>query len=311
MASIGSWIKAARLRTLPLSVSGIIVGASIGNFEHQYQETLGSCFDCKPVWMSGLFWLAICTTIGFQIVSNFANDYGDGVKGTDANRVGEQRMIASGSIKPKAMKKAIIITAVVSFILALLTIFTAFGKDELLNSLLFIGLGIASLVAAITYTVGKKAYGYFGFGDVFVFVFFGLLSVLGSFFLFTHFINHDLLLPATSIGLLSTAVLNLNNLRDIENDKLSGKNTLVVYLGFEKAKKYHYFLLITAMACAIVYSLLYLRSFVQFSYVIAFIPLILNIITVAKTKDPKALDGELKKVALSTFVFAILFSTFH
>ena len=174
-------------------------------------------------------------------------------------------------------------------------------------SLLFLVLGIISIVAALKYTIGKNAYGYSGLGDVFVFLFFGLLSVLGSNYLFTHELKWDLLLPASSIGLFSMAVLNLNNMRDIENDKKNKKNTLVVSLGSLKAKIYHYILISLGMVLTLLYSGINYHSINQFTYCIAFIPLWLNLVTVYKNKEPKLLDKELKKVALSTFLFAILF----
>jgi 1,4-dihydroxy-2-naphthoate octaprenyltransferase len=173
---------------------------------------------------------------------------------------------------------------------------------------LFFVLGVASITAAIKYTVGNSAYGYSGFGDVFVFIFFGLVSVLGSYFLYTQQINLEIFLPAISIGLLSTAVLNLNNLRDREEDKKNNKNTLVVKLGTQKAKKYHYFLILGALVSASVYVLLDFETIYQFLFIIAFIPLLINIRTVAQNKIPANLDSELKKVALSTFFFAIIFA---
>jgi 1,4-dihydroxy-2-naphthoate octaprenyltransferase len=182
-----------------------------------------------------------------------------------------------------------------------------FGSDNFGFSILFFGLGIASVAAAIKYTVGNSAYGYNGFGDVFVFLFFGLLSVVGSYFLYAKEINLKIFLPAISIGMLSTAVLNLNNLRDREEDKKNNKNTLVVKLGKRKAKKYHYFLILGALVSALIYVFLDFKSLYQLIFLIAFIPLIKNIKTVAQNAVSADLDSELKKVALSTFLFAILF----
>ena len=305
---VKSFIKAARLRTLPLSVSGIIVGSFFGHFEYLNSPgVFRCCFGCPSVFQSEIFWLAILTTIGFQVLSNFANDYGDGIKGSDKNRTGEARMVSSGTITPEQMKMAMIVTTIITLIIALLLIYVAFGSENFGYSILFFGLGIASIAAAIKYTVGNSAYGYSGFGDVFVFVFFGLLSVVGSYFLFTKSINFEIFLPAISIGLLSTAVLNLNNLRDREEDKKNNKNTLVVKLGSEKAKKYHYFLIFGALISALIYVFLNFESIYQFIFLIAFIPLFKNIKTVALNKIPAELDSELKKVALSTFLFAILF----
>ena len=209
---IKNFIKAARLRTLPLSISGIILGGFLAMSDGLFNGVI--------------FSLALITTIGFQVISNFANDYGDGVKGTDAIRIGEERMVSSGKISPMQMKKAIMISVILTIIFALFLIYESFGLSNFGYSVLFFILGIVSVVAAIKYTVGNLAYGYSGFGDVFVFLFFGLLSVLGSYFLFTKEIYFLLALPAISIGLLSTAVLNLNNMRDYQNDKISAYQTL-------------------------------------------------------------------------------------
>lgn len=292
-----NYIKAARLRTLPLSVSGIIVGSLLGASE------LGGI----SILNSDIFWLAILTTIGFQVLSNFANDYGDGIKGSDENRSGEARMVASGAISARQMKSAMIVTIMITLVVALGLIYQSFGKENFIYSIVFFLLGIASIVAAIKYTVGNSAYGYSGFGDLFVFIFFGLLSVVGSYFLFTKQLNFQIFLPAISIGLLSTAVLNLNNLRDFEEDKKNSKNTLVVKLGVSKAKIYHYTLFFFAFISASIYTFLNFKSEFQFLFYISFIPLFINGLKVSKTSDLSVLDSELKKVALSTFLFGILF----
>lgn len=300
---IKSFIKAARLRTLPLSISGIIIGSYLG------VDSLNSISQSNPrlvIWMTPIFWFAILTTIGFQVLSNFANDYGDGIKGTDKNRKGEARMVSSGAITPNQMKSAMIITAIITLVIALLLIYFAFGRENFGFSLLFFGLGVLSIVAAIKYTVGNSPYGYSGFGDIFVFLFFGLLSVLGSYFLYTKHLDFEILLPAISVGLLSAAVLNLNNLRDREEDKRNNKNTLVVRLGIEKSKRYHYFLILGALVAALTYVLLDFKTIYQFLFLVAFLPLLKNVKTVSQNKIPAELDSELKKVALSTFLFAIL-----
>ena len=303
---IKNFIKAARLRTLPLSVSGIIVGAYLG-LESYIALNYENCVEYPNVWTSKIFWLAILTTIGFQVLSNFANDYGDGVKGTDDNREGEVRMVSSGAISPKQMKKAMVITTIFTLIVAILLIYISFGKENFGYSLLFFGLGIASIIAAIKYTVGKSAYGYSGFGDIFVFLFFGLLAVVGTYFLYTKSLNLLIFLPAITIGLLSTAVLNLNNMRDRINDEKSGKNTLVVKMGALLAKYYHFTLIIISFLCAFLYTVINYHSPQQFLFVIAYLPIIKHLIFVAKNKEEAQLDGELKKVALSTFLFSILF----
>ncbi|MBG7629268.1 MAG: 1,4-dihydroxy-2-naphthoate octaprenyltransferase, partial [Bacteroidetes bacterium] len=254
---IKHYIQAARLRTLPLSVSGIIVGSFIAASQGLFNVVI--CI------------LALLTTIGFQIISNFANDYGDGVKGTDNNdRIGPERAIQSGAISPNQMLTAIKISVVITFIIAVALIYISFGKEDFINSFIFFVLGILSIAAAIKYTMGKKAYGYSGFGDVFVFLFFGILSVCGSYYLYSKQIDYSIFLPAFSIGLLSVGVLNLNNLRDRSSDLKSGKNTLIVKIGGEFGKYYHYYLLISSFLFALLYTMIHFESPYQFLFGIAY-----------------------------------------
>lgn len=291
---VKSYIQAARLRTLPLSVSGIIIGS--------FMAASKGLFNWK------ICILAILTTIGFQIISNFANDYGDGVKGTDnKDRIGPKRAVQSGKITPKQMRTAIVTSSIITFIIAIALIFIAFGKEDFINLIIFFSLGIASIAAAIKYTVGKKAYGYSGFGDLFVFLFFGLVSVIGSYYLYSKQLSITLLLPAFSVGFLSIGVLNLNNMRDRASDIKSGKNTLVVKIGNESAKYYHYYLLVTAFLFAILYTIVHYNSPYQFLFLITFFPIIMHFKVVANNKKPKLLDPELKKLAITTFLFSILF----
>ena len=286
-----NWIQAARLRTLPLSISGIIVGSAYAYYQ--------GFTDWRIVV------LALLTTLGLQILSNYANDYGDGIKGTDVNRIGEKRLVAAGVVSASQMKKAVIITASITFILAVTLIYIAFGKENFALSLIFILLGIGSIGSAIKYTVGSNAYGYSGFGDLFVFIFFGLVSVIGSNFLFTHFIDWTLFFPAIAIGLLSVAVLNLNNMRDIENDRIAGKNTLVVKMGLEKAKKYHYTLISIALVLFIFFSgMIAIKMYIYLPIIFV---LAMHLKTVKKSKKYEDFDPELKKVALSTFALSLLF----
>ena len=288
------YVKAARLRTLPLSVSGIVVGSFLAA-SHGYFN-----------WVICL--LALLTTVGFQIISNFANDYGDGVKGTDnLDRIGPKRAIQSGEISPEQLLMTIKITSAITLIIAILLIYIAFGKDDFVNLLLFLVLGIASITAAIKYTMGKKAYGYSGFGDFFVFLFFGLLSVCGSYYLYSKQLDIAIFLPACSIGFLSIGVLNLNNMRDSVSDAKSGKNTIVVKIGVEFAKYYHYYLLIASFLFATAYSFMFYKSWHQFLFLLAYIPIGKHFMVVMRNKKPILLDPELIKLALSTFLFAILF----
>lgn len=296
------WIEAARLRTLPLSVSGIIVGSM-----YALANPTDDVLTPTEVFNWKLFAFAIITTLGLQILSNFANDYGDGMKGTDnEDRVGPKRTIQSGVITPKAMKRAIVLTSVLTLLSAIYLIYLAFGAHNLGYSLFYLILGIAAIASAIRYTVGNSAYGYRGFGDVFVFVFFGLVSTLGVNFLYSKQLDAILFLPATAIGFLSVAVLNLNNMRDEASDRKSGKNTLVVKMGIENAKKYHYFLIVGAMILVLLFAYLSNFNFDQYLFVLAYFPLVKHVVTVSKNHNSRLLDPELKKVALSTFALSVL-----
>jgi 1,4-dihydroxy-2-naphthoate octaprenyltransferase len=287
------WVEAARVRTLPLSVSGIIVGSFYAMSQGMFN------------WNIVVF--ALLTTLGLQILSNFANDYGDGVKGTDnQDRVGPMRAIQSGVISPTAMKKAMVLTSAITLLFAVLLIYFAFKDHYLLYSFSFVVLGILAIASAIRYTVGKGAYGYRGFGDLFVFIFFGLVSTFGVYFMFSKSIDWLLLLPAIAIGFLSVGVLNLNNMRDEASDRKSGKNTLVVKMGGAAAKKYHYFLVISAMILVLVFAFLNDFHFDQYIFVVAYFPMISHLITVYRNQNPKFLDPELKKLAISTFLLAVL-----
>lgn len=289
------WIEAARVRTLPLSVSGIILGS--------FYAMSQSMFNWKIV----LF--ALTTTLGLQILSNFANDYGDGIKGTDnEDRIGPKRAIQSGVISPGQMKNAMVLMSVLTMISAVLLIYFSFKEAYLLYSLAFLFLGFLAIASAIRYTVGNTAYGYRGYGDVFVFVFFGLVSTLGIYFMFAKEIDYVLLLPAISVGFLSVGVLNLNNMRDEVSDKKAGKNTIVVKIGGQNAKKYHYFLVSTAMILVLIFAIIKDFQFDQYIFLLAYIPMIAHLIRVYKNTEPKALDPELKKLAISTFLLSVLLS---
>jgi 1,4-dihydroxy-2-naphthoate polyprenyltransferase len=281
-----------------LSISGIILASCLAEYN--------GVFDYK------IFVLAILTTLSFQILSNLANDYGDGVKGTDnADRIGPQRAIQSGAINPENMFNAIRINILISIGLSFTLIFQAFGSHHFLLTLFFFALGILSVVASIKYTVGEKAYGYKGLGDLFVFIFFGLVSVIGCYVLYAKKIDHVVFLPACTIGLLSTGVLNLNNMRDRISDKKSNKMTLAVKLGAENVKKYHFALIVLAIILSGLFGILYFTSPFNLIFMVAYIPLILHLKTVYFNEDLKNLDPELKKLALTTFFLAILMGIGH
>lgn len=293
MSRFKTWVSAARPRTLPLSIAGIITGTGLAIREGYFDALI--------------FVFALLTTLGLQILSNFANDYGDGIKGTDNDeRLGPMRALQSGLISGKEMKKAMVWTSVTTIAFAVILILLAFDSDQLGYVFLFLVLGGLSLAAAIKYTVGKTAYGYKGLGDIFVFLFFGLLGVAGSYFLYSHELTPIVWIPASIIGLLSTVVLNLNNMRDIKSDERSGKNTLAVILGETKARQYHSALIFTAFLLTALY------VFLDFHILHAllglpFITLGNHLDRVYKTKHPQDLDPEMKKVALNTVLFALLY----
>jgi len=288
-----AWIEAIRPRTLPLSLAGIIMGSGI------------AFLDGFTDW--GIFSLAMITTVLFQILSNLANDLGDGMKGTDnKDRIGPMRAVQSGVISQKEMKFAVIFTGALSLISSALLIY--FGTQNMpFETIIFYGiLAILCIAAAITYTIGKRAYGYFSLGDLMVFIFFGLVSVLGVYSLYSKQFEWINILPATTIGLLSAAVLNLNNMRDYSSDKKAGKNTLVVKIGPDFAKMHHVLILMIALGCFILY-LLELNIPLLIISLLPFIVIGLHAQKVMKTTSAKNFDPELKKVALSTFGVALLF----
>ena len=294
MTKVKAWIGAMRLRTLPLSLSGIIAGSFIA-FSHNS-------------WSTVIFILSLFTTVFLQVLSNLANDLGDSLNGADnENRVGPKRAVQSGEISVFQMKIGVAIFVFLSLSTAVPLII--FGTKNMNDSAVWIyaGLAVFSIIAAITYTVGKKAYGYHGMGDLMVFIFFGWVAVVGVYGLYAKTINWNVALFANVVGFLSVAVLNLNNMRDHVNDANSGKNTIVVKLGFTKAKVYHGLVILFAFLNLIVFILLE-KNYLSFISLLPFILIFKHLNFVSSVKNPKDLDKELKKVALSTFLITILFA---
>ena len=294
MVSIKAWIDAFRLRTLPLALSSIILGSFLAAYNQQFNLTV--CI------------LAVLTTLFLQILSNLANDYGDTVNGVDnAERKGPKRALQQGDITLSQMKMAIIIFVSLSLVTGItLLMFSGAILDK--NAFIWmLILGITAIIAALKYTMGKNPYGYAGFGDIFVFIFFGLVGVLGTFYLQTGAVSMKELLPAASIGFFSTGVLNLNNARDRDNDAAFGKRTLAVIMGAAHIKIYHVFLLLAGMLSAIIFSISVSASAWKWIYLLAFIPMIRNALTVFRNQDPMLLDPELKNLALATLFFSVFF----
>ena len=299
-----SWLAAARPRTLPLALASIILGSFLAARAGQFS------------WRIAV--LASLTTIFLQILSNFANDYGDAVSGKDtAERVGPRRAVATGLITKEAMFRGIVVTSLLSLITGIWLLIDAFQHASAQIFWAFLGLGLACIAAAIAYTNGKRPYGYSGFGDIAVLLFFGWVGVLGTYFLHTLEFRPLLLLPATSVGLFATGVLNINNIRDIETDAKTGKNSIPVRLGRARAVRYHWGLLIGGMACALLFSLLErlswsevpAYSFLQGLYVLAFPLFIINGLAVARHRNPGELNPRLGQLAMSTLLFVLLWGT--
>ncbi len=290
---IKTWIHAFRLRTLPLSISSIVLASFLAAGQNRF-----SLIICV---------LAILTTLFLQILSNLANDYGDFVSGKDnEDRIGPQRTMQSGSISHREMKMLIGLFIVLSLLSGVWLIYQGTKDIASWYLLVFFLLGLGAIAAAMKYTMGKNPYGYHGLGDVFVFMFFGLAGVLGTYFLHTNQLPAELLLPASSVGFLSMAVLNLNNMRDREADQKHGKNTLAVILGTQKAKRYHYMLIVLAWLFAGAFVVLNYTGIFQLIF-LHVLPLhMLHLKRVYKNTNAVELDPELKKVALSTLLFSIL-----
>jgi len=290
--NIKPWISAFRLRTLPLAIAGIGMGgflaASVGGFQLE------------------IFLLTILTAVLLQILSNVANDYGDSINGADnEERVGPSRAVQDGLISSVAMKRAMIIFIVLSLISGVTLLYLAFGWS-MRAFIVFFALGLLSVLAAIAYTVGKKPYGYIGLGDISVLIFFGLVGVVGSFYLQTEILSWQYFLPALSCGLFSIAVLNVNNIRDIESDKIAGKYSIPVRIGRKKAVKYHWFLLITGFLAAVVYTILNFESINQLLF-LAVVPMLFKNGIAVSEKPSSELDPYLKQMAMTTLFFVLSF----
>lgn len=253
-----------------------------------------------------IFLLCVLTTIFLQILSNLANDYGDSVNGADSvGRTGPKRAVQSGAISLNTMKYAVVIFVLLCLASGVTLLLVSFGLNW--NAILFfLGLGLLCILAAIAYTVGKKPYGYIGLGDLSVLIFFGIVGVMGSYYLFTKNISWYQLLPAISCGVFSIAVLNINNIRDINSDLQAGKYSIPVRIGRKNAIIYHWSMLICGLSCAIIYTVLTFRSPWQLLFLTTIPLFILNGIAVG-TKPPQQLDPYLKQMALTTLGFVISF----
>ncbi|HDU8647989.1 1,4-dihydroxy-2-naphthoate polyprenyltransferase [Morganella morganii] len=288
-----AWLESLRPKTLPLGVIAIITGSALAYWTGHFKF---------PVAL-----LALITTGILQILSNLANDYGDAVKGTDTEaRLGPLRGMQKGVITAAQMKKALILTVTLACLSGLALIIVACEKPE--DIIGFLGLGVAAIIAAITYTVGKKPYGYLGLGDISVLIFFGWLSVIGTYYLQAGFFSPLTILPATACGLLSVAVLNINNMRDIENDILAGKNTLAVRLGPLKSRYYHATVITVAFLCLVLFTLLYLHGWYSWLFLLSAPVLFMHIRRVLDDMTATGMRPLLEQMVKAALLVNILFS---
>ena len=292
MSKVRAYITSFRLRTLPLSLSGVLLGSLLAASDGYFKMT-------TFVW-------AMLTTVALQILSNLANEVGDLTKGTDnEHRLGPIRSAQSGALSMREMVQAMIVFGVIAIITGSLLIYEAFR--DLLNwkSISLFIAGGASIVAAVKYTVGKSAYGYRGLGDLFVFIFFGVVSVMGSYFAMSGVLPWICVLPAAAIGFLSSGVLNMNNIRDIENDSVCGKRTIPVILGIQGAKIYHFVITLLAVICLVLYSMLHSAGWTGYLFLLTLPLLVMHLKSVYRGEG-RALDSQLKFLSITTLLIALL-----
>lgn len=282
-----AWVSAARLRTLPLAAAAVGMGSLL-----QFQS---------PKFSPLILLLTLLTTVFLQVLSNFANDLGDSDHGADnTQRKGPSRMVQSGLIDRKSMQKATLLLAILSLVTGMLLLWLAF-RNNWIGALPLFMAGLSAISAAWFYTNGSKPYGYRALGDIAVFIFFGLLAVLGSAWLQVQSFSISFLFPAFSMGFWSMAVLNLNNMRDVHSDALAGKRTVPMLLGEKASRVYHFSLVAAGAICLIIFALLN-----QYIWVAGAIPgfllMIKTLFVVVSAHDANALDKLLKPQAAGTFL---------
>lgn len=291
------WLSAVRPRTVLLSLSGILMGGFLA-FAENPDINLWVVFFCA------------LTALTLQILSNLANDYGDYKKGVDnAYRAGPQRALQSGALTERQMCAGIIITAFMALVFGALLIFV-FARLTWRELAVFVVLGIAAMLAALLYTLGKHPYGYMGLGDLFCFLFFGWVAVAGTYYLATRNLDFSILLPATAMGCCSNAVLNINNMRDYENDKASGKNSLVVKVGLKKAFIYHLCLTVVPFLCLTAFLFLKHAPFYTYLFWLLFPLFFRDLLTIRKTLETGVPDFLLPKQVLHTLLLTVVFGAF-
>ncbi|MCK9500513.1 MAG: 1,4-dihydroxy-2-naphthoate octaprenyltransferase [Lascolabacillus sp.] len=296
MATFKQWISAFRLRTLFLAVATVILGSGLSIYEDKFNISV--------------FIFALLLAVSIQILANLANDLGDYLKGTDTTgkREGPTRALQGGAISVREMKYAVIIFIVICLFSGIVLVSLAYPYINGTNALILLVTGLLCILAALFYTMGKNAYGYKGWGDLFAFFFFGPVPVIGTYFLHTHDFTHIPVLPAVGIGIISTMILNINNMRDMDNDRSSGKHTVAVKLGLPKSKMYHTILTMASFFCFLSFNNIYEPSpWYRYIYLIFFLTLFKILIGIQRKKGSE-LDPFLKPTALSGFIIAVVFS---
>lgn len=282
-SKIKLWVEGARVRTLPLAVSPIAIGAGAAASVQKFDLVLSL--------------LALAVALCLQVGVNYANDYSDGIRGTDDFRVGPLRLTGSKSVRPEAVKLAAFIffalAAIAGLVIVLLT-----------AQWWFIAVGAAAIIAAWFYTGGKSPYGYAGLGELAVFVFFGLVATYGTAFIQIRNFDMNALIGAISVGLFAAAVLMVNNIRDIETDTLAKKKTLAVKVGKRPAKAIYFLMIWLPMLVLVPYSLIYPATFFTWAVVFLLIPATL---IVATAKTPRELILALKLTSFASLLYAVLF----
>lgn len=287
-----AWLESLRPKTLPLAFAAIVVGTVLAWWQGYFDPLVAA--------------LALITAGLLQILSNLANDYGDAIKGSDKpDRIGPLRGMQKGAISLEQMKHALVVVIVLSCVSGLGLVSAA--TQTMADFVGFLALGGLSIIAAITYTVGKRPYGYQGLGDISVLTFFGWISVMGSWYLQAHTLIPAIFLPATACGLLATAVLNINNLRDIDSDRENGKHTLVVRLGPVNARRYHAGLLAGALLCFALFNLISLHSLWGWLFLLAAPLLFKQARYVLRERDPRAMPPMLERTVKGALLTNLLF----
>ena len=276
------WIEGARLRTLPLAIAPVAIGAGAADALQSFDATLSA--------------LALAVALFLQIGVNFANDYSDGIRGTDDNRVGPLRLTGSKSVKPESVKA-------VAFVFFALAAASGLAIIVITGLWWLVALGLASIIAAWFYTGGKSPYGYAGLGEIAVFVFFGLVATIGTAYIQIGFVEINSVLGGIAAGSFAAAVLMVNNIRDIETDQKASKNTLAVRMGAKWAKRLFLVMIWLPFVILLYFTLLYPASFLAYGALFLVLPATLIVLTARTAKE---LILVLKLTSFASLTYSLL-----